>query len=396
MNAFLAGISLSILSLHAQEPSKVDSSPSSSPPPTGQQSSLEVKPSKPVDAQNDSSNKPAAGATEKQEVEPAPDGKQDSAARAASRTSAAKRAAAARANRKQVPPRDRNAPLPPADANPGAEAGPQPGTPAEEAAAPIVLQRPRPPLMIPTYRVTIRTKGGRRFSGLVIRDAKFRKHVEAGDHLGRSLYSSPESFRVHYVDDLDGQIMFHWNEIRELQIREVLDLAALKSLEEKYQQSRLVNAGAAATETQTTEGSSPPEGSTGKSSTESGKPDASPTDPAALLAEFAPDQGWSPERRDQILWRKTIVGVFPQENESRFLEVFDAWKPAYEQWLKAHPEHAQPKTDGADGKPPRSENDPPEKDGGSPPETDREDETEKKGPEDSKDPDQKKPAGDGL
>jgi len=47
-----------------------------------------------------------------------------------------------------------------------------------------------------------------------------------------------------------------------------------------------------------------------------------------LLQEFPPADGWSAERKADILRRKVTIGAAPTAQEKRFLEVFDDWQKA--------------------------------------------------------------------
>lgn len=61
-----------------------------------------------------------------------------------------------------------------------------------------------------------------------------------------------------------------------------------------------------------------------------------PADDSALLAllqEFPPADGWSAERKAEIVRKKVAVGAAPSEQEKRFLEVFDDWQKAVTRFL---------------------------------------------------------------
>ena len=48
-----------------------------------------------------------------------------------------------------------------------------------------------------------------------------------------------------------------------------------------------------------------------------------------LLMEFPPSEGWSAEKREQLQIRRITLGVYPNDEEKKFEEVFDAWSKAY-------------------------------------------------------------------
>jgi hypothetical protein len=61
--------------------------------------------------------------------------------------------------------------------------------------------------------------------------------------------------------------------------------------------------------------------------------DREPTLADLLIARFPPEEGWIPERRDEIERRKWVLGVFPSDEEKVFLENYPVWKQAYDAWL---------------------------------------------------------------
>ncbi len=55
---------------------------------------------------------------------------------------------------------------------------------------------------------------------------------------------------------------------------------------------------------------------------------------ARLLVDFPPKR-WTPESPAEIQRRKVVLGLFPSDEERRFLEVFPQWKRAYDAWKAA-------------------------------------------------------------
>jgi hypothetical protein len=53
----------------------------------------------------------------------------------------------------------------------------------------------------------------------------------------------------------------------------------------------------------------------------------------ALLERFPPTE-WKPERRDQIRQNQVILGLAPSPRENEWLESYDSWKPAYDEWVR--------------------------------------------------------------
>jgi hypothetical protein len=259
-------------------------------------------------------------------------------------------------------------------------------SPTADSAAPklhvidVPTPRPRPP-EIPSYRVTLRMKNGRRFGGVVSRDKDFHELVYAGAHHYGDVYLRDERFTLKFVDGLDGDVELAWNQVARLEVREVLDSAGVRAMEEAYKSARVARITAAEQGESTVtnddptaaakdDATKPADGSPAKDATASGdagkdakdakdatkpakdekkddKGDAAKKDdkgdPAKkdepkkddvkkLVEEFPPSEGWNPDRKKQIEWRRTVVGVFPEPNETRFLEVYDQWLPGFEQW----------------------------------------------------------------
>ena len=49
------------------------------------------------------------------------------------------------------------------------------------------------------------------------------------------------------------------------------------------------------------------------------------------LAEFSPEDGWTPQRLIEIR-RRIAIDLFPTKQERKFIQEFEAWKPAYSWW----------------------------------------------------------------
>ncbi|MBM4016680.1 MAG: hypothetical protein FJ293_17190 [Planctomycetes bacterium] len=244
----------------------------------------------------------------------------------------------------------------PATTTPAPAATPPAATPPAEVAtvkAPLVVPTPRPRTPeVPSYRVALRMKSGRRFTGVVGRDRDFHTLVHQGAHHGAAAYAADGRFKLRWVDGLDGEIELCWNQVEKLEVREVLDSSGFRAMEQRFTTARIVRRREA--ERPADDGSSVPAAaeSTAPSATgtaPTADPGAAPPDARSpnpqvappklgLLTEFPPDQGWSPDRKKQIEWRRTVVGAFPEPREVRFLEVYDRWEPLFSAWAKERDE----------------------------------------------------------
>ncbi len=208
------------------------------------------------------------------------------------------------------------------------------GPAAVAARAPLVIPTPRPrPPDIPSYRVSARMKSGRRFAGVVCRDNAFHAIVHAGQHHTQTPYALDQRFKLRFVDGLDGEISLRWRDVQKLEVRDILDSAGVRVMENEYASARLVRGrGVEALEGPTLGDVAPPVPPIEAEGEPAAPAKDLVTSKLSLLDEFAPALGWTPERKRQIEWRRTVVGAFPDEREARFLAVYDQWEPLFLDW----------------------------------------------------------------
>lgn len=212
----------------------------------------------------------------------------------------------------------------------------------------VPVPRPRPP-EVPSYKVSLRLKSGRRFGGVVSRDRAFHEFVHAGSHHRAETYPKKGRLRLSYVDGLDGDFVFGWSDVDKIEVREILDRAGLRAMEDEFTTSRIARRLAAESESAesgpaATDDAMPagdpaappaPAGDGGEPrDQEPGTPDPASGPKLPMLAEFPPEMGWTPERKKQIEWRRTVVGSFPDAREARFLEVYAEWEPLFLEWTR--------------------------------------------------------------
>ena len=192
--------------------------------------------------------------------------------------------------------------------------------------------------------------GNRRFTGVITRDRLFNDLARAGAHNTSEVYHRSEKFTLHFVDGVDGDVTLRWNQIKKLDVREILDAAGVHTIEEEYHRLMILRKQTEeeemrkAEEDALKEGDKKSEGGKDDAAKEKAKPKPKEENLPPLLAEFRPDEGWSPKRKEQIEWRRTVVGTAPDKAEQRFLEVYDEWLPLYGEWQLAHaPDSPDPK-----------------------------------------------------
>ncbi len=200
--------------------------------------------------------------------------------------------------------------------------------------APIVVPTPRAKTPeVPSYKVSLRMKSGRRFSGIVSRDAAFHDLVHAGAHHSVAPYTLDQRFKLHYVDGLDGELELRWSQVAKLEVRDILDSAGLRATESDFASARLRRRERSEPiepiEPPTPEAGEPSAAPPAVPATDGAKPPPGAARKLSLLSEFPPEQGWTPERKRQIEWRRTVIGTFPDEREQRFLDVYPQWEPLF-------------------------------------------------------------------
>jgi len=200
--------------------------------------------------------------------------------------------------------------------------------------------------VIPNYRVALKTKGGRKFTGIVIHDSSFHRHVHVGAHHEAEVYFSPEEFTLRFVDDLDGEVRLAWNKVASLEVREILGPAAIKKVEERRDEDRAARlqasrrrvelrrqrqkeeAGRIGPPVQTPPSTDPPKVREEVAEATAPEGDRRP----ALLTTFRPEDGWGLPKKEKLEWRRTVLGLFPNEKEQAFLDRFDDWEEALASW----------------------------------------------------------------
>jgi hypothetical protein len=220
---------------------------------------------------------------------------------------------------------------------------------AKAASAPSSGKKDAKPLMlpsprvrepeVPSYRVSVTMPGNRRFTGVVTRDKLFNDLVRLNAHNTRDVYRRTEAFTLRFVDGVDGDVTLRWNQTVKVDVRAILDAAGLHTIEENYHRLMILKKEqeeADRLRQEAEDAKAREEG--GEKPVDGEKPDKKEKEELpALLAEFRADAGWSTKRKEEIEWRRTIVGTAPSAEEQRFLEVYPKWLEAFNAWQAAHP-----------------------------------------------------------
>jgi len=227
------------------------------------------------------------------------------------------------------------------------QATPAKGTTKPKKPVVVPTPKPRDP-EVPSFRVVVKMPGNRRFTGVITRDRLFNDMARAGAHNTSEVYLRSDKFTLHFVDGVDGDVTLRWNQVKKLDVREILDAAGVRSIEEEYHRLMILKREADEAEQRKAEeeaakGGKPAEGDKDGAGKE--KPKEEEVLPP-LLAEFRPDQGWLPKKKEQIEWRRTVVGTAPDKAEQRFLDIYDEWLPLYGEWQLSHAPESPAAKDG--------------------------------------------------
>ncbi len=225
-------------------------------------------------------------------------------------------------------------------------------------------QRPELSELVRHVRVQILLRNGQTFEGIVkdqqvIRDLKDGRLV-----LGPRSGLAGRGFRLWYVYETEGYVRIGYNQIREMKALRTLTPNEVQAIHDRLAEQRQTTLAdemerrrvrderfarreaerAAADEAKKNQEA---EGGVAADSVRNERYQE-------LLAQFSPEDGWTPERKDEIERRKITVDVFPTKVEQAFLDSFEEWLPAYHFWVeeqKKGEEEEAGKNEKADGTP---------------------------------------------
>jgi hypothetical protein len=229
-----------------------------------------------------------------------------------------------------------NAPVRPA---PSAKPVAANAKPAQKDGKALVVPTPKPKEPeIPSFRVSVIMPGNRRFTGVVTRDKLFSDLVRMNAHNTQDVYRRHENFTLRFVDGVDGDVTLRWDQIQKLDVRAILDAAGLRTIEEDYHRLMIVKKEQQEAEQARQEAEEAKQRKLredAKPGEDEKKEKEKVEELPPLLAEFRPDEGWSTQRKEQIEWRRTVVGTGPDKAEQRFLEIYPQWLEAFNAWKAA-------------------------------------------------------------
>ncbi|MEQ8766727.1 MAG: hypothetical protein RL885_22630 [Planctomycetota bacterium] len=208
---------------------------------------------------------------------------------------------------------------------------------------PVELESPKD--IIRHVRVSVLLRNGQVFEGIVKDQQVVRELREGRLVLGRSAGKSGRGFRLWYIYETEGYIRIEYDQIREIKVirtltpNEIEDmqnrLAARKeeTLGEELERRRVREERQAAREAAQEAEAELAREKANKAASNAEMELAE--EYTALLEKFPPEQGWTPERKEEIERRKITVDIFPNDKEQAFLDNFEKWLPAYHAWVEA-------------------------------------------------------------
>lgn len=188
-----------------------------------------------------------------------------------------------------------------------------------------------------SVRVTIRLKNQNKLTG-VVKNGRFVERSEGLEFVEADRKSPGAGIRVWYYDGTTSCIFLPYEEIESYTIGARLTEAQVKAIEERLEQEkkRAEEAREASKRRRDEEQKKAEGGETGGEDKQekpketgvksSEKLSAKDKELLALVEEFPPEKGWSPEKAAEIEKRKTTLRVFPSATEKRFLLVLADWK----------------------------------------------------------------------
>lgn len=184
-------------------------------------------------------------------------------------------------------------------------------------------------------RIMVRLNNGNKLGG-VIKNGRFIERVRDLDFVPAEKATPGAGVRVWYSDNTNSYVFLRHDEIltyrigarlTDVQIREIEERIAADR--ERAEKARALQVAKLAAEQQrkTEEENAKAEGDAEKKK-QKPSADAEQERLKKLLAEFPPDQGWGPEKIQEMRQRAVVVGVAPDEKGRRFIEVFADWQKA--------------------------------------------------------------------
>lgn len=212
-------------------------------------------------------------------------------------------------------------------------------------------------------RINLRLRNGNKLTG-VVKDGRFVERVDGLRFVDASAKEKGAGIRIWYTGGRRNFVFVPFGEMAEYEVLERLSQKQLDEIDasirlaEQKQAKATETPAAAPTATPTAgvdgaPGAAPgaePAGGPGKApagtaGAQPGKVDGKTAEAdaeaaqlaqqkvyLALLRDYPPAGGWNRARRDEIARRKVVVGATPSEKELKFVEQFETWLKACQEF----------------------------------------------------------------
>ena len=183
-------------------------------------------------------------------------------------------------------------------------------------------------------RVLVTLKNGETLTGVAPQGIKIERLVGGRFLPSKDVRELKAGIRVWYYRDLDGYLFLEHRQVASVEVLDRLTPEQSKELSDAMAAGRRGrdDARRAATLARRAAESrpTPEEGDEPAPKPEAPKP-LSETD-MAVLAQFPPEEGWTPEKFGELKRRSIVLHVYPNANEQAFLDGFETWRGAFERW----------------------------------------------------------------
>lgn len=184
-------------------------------------------------------------------------------------------------------------------------------------------------------RVRVKLKNGAKLNG-VVKNGRLVEREEGIDFVETDRQSPDAGIRLYYFDETTSFVFLRWADIETHKVLVRLTDEEVRAIEKEFAErerkrqelrQQLATKKVEAGKGEEKADGKPVDGQPGDGQPADKPKPAEPVAPATpLLDEFPPSEGWGQAKVEEIERRKVVVGVYPNERETRFLEVFEEWK----------------------------------------------------------------------
>ncbi len=219
-----------------------------------------------------------------------------------------------------------------------------------------------PKLVRRNVKVRVRLRNGESLVG-VVKEGRFIEKPQGLEFVPADIRTKGAGIRLWYYDNTDGYIFIPYTLIRtykvirtltDVEIKEIRDrILAYRRRAAEEGKKRLEELARRKKEMAEEEKAAQKLEKLAKDIEAKKKREAEEKRLLALVKEFPPEEGWGPDKIEEIRIRKVALGVFPDARSKRFIQVYEDWKKgvALLEKKKAEEKAAKKEGGGAEPKP---------------------------------------------